>query len=569
MRHHLAAPFALFAVAFLLAPAHAGHVKRDDAPDAASLLWSRARLSNDDAPQSVSQRDFAVYAAGAWSPLGVLRDWRDTLRASGVHARRDFAPSLFGRRVGLSLGAVDVPDLAGVAGGVAASVKLGVWEVGSTLPSKDLNAALESFDALNGQQSAGQQSAPSNEQRLWWLRARPHVAEGELELDFARGSASAGNSPQLDGMFYGARGRLQLPSRWNLTGEWASAQLSGKTRKARWKARFDGPISHPLGTSRVELEMRETDAGYADFANVNASGARETRLNVTQNLQIGALSGNVSASASTQSPDAATPPGNPAQTLESGSRGQLKWNLTSSLALRADGDLRQTQTQRAGENGTRLGDEQSAQRGDVGVEWRAGRLSLAATVGSSTASSRQQENAAVGARWLNGPESSESRLGLEVRQESGGSRFAASFAARDRDDLSSQASLQWQRLATLHLEAERRVIGSLRLRTAWDFARDRDAAWSDDSALARRIEAEMSFSRAARFGVRLRDGAALPGAWQSDALAQPFGGFQAGNREFAAHFEAGNSERGMGMSLEYARQRQARDEQWRVGVTYR
>ena len=550
------------------------------APEARAELWKSAPLAVAPKP-TASQKQFADAASGEVSLVGELRAWRDTLDGRGKFARRE----LFGdKKVGLSLGNVAAPVL----GGAGIAAHWGALEVGSTLRPRELDEALVEFDRA----LTGEKKKLGEAQSVTWLRAKPLQSKvGALELTLARAArdiAPGAAVKMREGTFMGAAGNVKLPLRWNLNGAWHNARLEEGEDKATWNAKLGGPVVHPLGEARAELEWRETQPGYATLTSRDANGSTGGGARLTQEIKMDRLSGQLKLSANQRERRnwEAGKRGDALENRDAAGAADLKLRVTPNLSLRANGALGAAEVVRAGEDfaailqaapdaleTAMLREETQTQGGDVGLEWKLNKaLSLAATLGNSQTLNWRDEPQND---WTQTGQSEENRVGFELKHQTGAGVLAAKYAARERDDASLA---DWRRLESVRLRAERPLFAGLRLRATVDLARDGEASWDDESGVARRAEAQLQLSKRSRFDLNYRDGAALPNAWLSDPLSAPFrpvGGsqFANGDREWAARFKAGSAAggNGLGLALEYAKQEKSGgdNDQWRVGLTWK
>ena len=561
------------------------------APEARDQLWRNAPLSTA-VKTKVTQGQFADAATSQISILAELRAWRGTLSGDGPKARRELLKSeLLGANASLNVGRVAPPAMIGGAGaGVTAN--WGALEIGSTLRSRDLDETMSEFDrTLTGEKST---AAPA--QDVTWLHAKPLAGKGgDLELNIARAAREVAPGTQRAGTFAGAGGRLQLPMRWQLNGTWTQAKMDDESEKGAWNATLGGPIVHPLGEARAQIEWRETEAGYTTLSQTDRDGGSVGAANLTQEIKTARVTGKVKLAANRRARRnlESVKSGDALENRDAQGAADLQLVVTPNLSVRAGGTLGAAQTKRAGDEFAAAlqapvvdenGDVESApvsieetqtQGGDVGVEWKlSGALSVGASVGSSqTLGWRDDPNASD---WVSTGQSAENRVGFEVRHRDSAGSLSAKYATRARDGLSLS---EWHRLETLRLQAERPLLMGLRLKATLDLARDGESAsWADESNVARRVEAQLLLSRAARVDLKWRDGAALPNSWLADPLSAPFrptggAGFSTGDREWGARFNAGSaaSGNGLGLALEYARQERAGNEndQWRVGLTWK
>ena len=596
--------FRQFTAAIAFTPLFCGAVcaiaRADDAPAPDNLLpsapeahelWKNAPLSPIEPEiKDIDQSKFAQAATQQFSLVSGLREWRETFDGKGKFSNRDLLKKqMFGSEAKLSLGRVAPPALAGV-GGAGITAQWGALEFGSTLRPRALDESLAEFDrALNGKKSALTEA-----QNVTWLCAKPFESKtGALELNLsqAQRDVAAGAAVKMQsGTFMGANGGLNLPMNWKFNGNYALAALKeADENKASWSAKIGGPIRNPLGQANVEVEWRDTDAGYATFNQSDLNGGSAGAARLTQEIQTNRLSGKINLAATQRARrnlDAARA-GDALENRDANGAADLKLKITPNLSFKANGALSATQVERAGaEFAASLQSEQNdatanaitieeinTQGGDVGVEWNLNsQLAFAATVGTSQTLGWREEPAAG---WTPFNQSEENRVGFELRHRNKVGTLLAKYAARQRDD---ESLADWQRLQTVRLEAQRPLFFGMKVNTIVDLARGGDASWGDQSSVARRVEAQLQFTRAARVDLKFRDGAALPNQWLADPLSAPFrpaGGsvWNAGDKEFGARINAGSAAggQGLGLALEYARQQSSGkdNDQWRVGVTWK
>ncbi len=551
--------------------------------EARGELWKSAPLDTTNKP-TATQRQFADAASAEFSVLADLRAWRDTLGGTGKFARRDLISD---KNLGLSLGKVAPPTLAGAGGNAGVAAHWGALEVGSTLCPRALDETLNDFD----RNLTGEKQALAEAQSVTWLRAKPLAGkDGSLELNLARAArdVAPGEKVQMrEGTFMSAGGNVQLPLRWRAEGAWTQANLDENGEdKTRWNAKLGGPIVHPFGAARAEIEWRETDAGYATLGQTDANGGTVGAAKVTQGIKTNLVSGQIRLAAGERARRNlnAARKNDELENSDALGAADLKLKVTPNLSLRANGAVGAAQTKRAGDDfaaalqnanadDATFREQTQTQGGDVGVEWKLNRaLSVAASVGNSQTLGWRDEPSSD---WTQIGQSAENRLGFEIKHQTGGGVLAAKYAARARDD----ASLgDWRRLETLRLQAQRPLFFGVKLQATVDLARDGQASWTDENGVARRVEAQLQLSRRSRFDLNYRDGAALPGQWLNDPLSAPFrptsgGQFASGDREWGARFNAGSAAggQGLGLAFEYARQAQSGggNDQWRVGLTWK
>ncbi len=559
--------------------------------EAQGVLWRNAQLSvAEPNVKPVEQSQFSEAATQQFSVVAGLREWRDTLDGKGKFASRNLLKGeLLGSDAKFMLGRVAPPSLAGVGGGAGVMAQWGALEVGSTLRPRELDAALGEFDRT----MSGKKSQLGEAQNVTWLRAQPiRGKDNNLELNLSRAArdVARGDAVKMrEGTFLGASGNVKLPMKWKLNGGWKQASLDeAKEDKSSWDAKLKGPIAHPLGKADVEIEWRETDAGFATLNQTDANGGTQGAARMTQEIKTDLLTGQLKLAA-TQRERSNLEAARKGETLENRDAtgvADLKLKVTPNLSIKANGALGAAQVKRAGDDfaaSLQVGAETEAtfleetqtQGGDVGVEWKLNKeLAFAATVGTSQTLGWRDEatNSEV---WTPFNQSEENRIGFELRHKDKSGTLLAKYATRARDD---ESLADWQRLETVRLQAERPLFLGIKVNTIVDLARGGDASWADEGGVARRVEAQLQFNRAARVDLKFRDGAALPGQWLSDPLSAPFrptGGniWNAGDKEFGARINAGSAAggNGFGLAVEYARQeRSGRDnDQWRVGMTWK
>ena len=558
------------------------------APEAQSELWKNAQLGQAE-EKTVERSQLTDVATQQFSLVAGLREWRDTFDGRGKFAQRDLMKGEFlGSGAKLSLGRVAPPTIAGV-GGAGVTAQWGALEFGSTLRPREMNEALADFDEA----MTGKKVALADEQNVTWLRAKPFQGkDADLELNLSRAARdiAKGDAVKMrEGTFIGANGGVRLPLKWKINGTWTQANLDEtKQSNESWNAKLGGPIQHPLGEARAEIEWRETDAGYTTLNQSDKNGGTAGAARVTQEIKTDWLTGQLKVAATQRERGnlEAAKTGDTLENRDANGAADLKLKVTPNLSLKATGTLGAAQVVRAGDDFAEslqtgaaetalLTEETQTQGGDVGVEWKLNKaLAFAATVGTSQTLG-WREDGSDAAVWTPFNQSEENRLGFELRHRDKAGSLLAKYATRERDD---ESLADWQRLETLRLQAERPLLFGLKVNTIVDLARGGDASWSDEESVARRVEAQLQFSRAARVDLKFRDGAALPGSWLSDPLSAPFrptGGtaWNAGDREWGARINAGSAAggNGFGLAVEYARQERSGGDnnQWRVGMTWK
>jgi hypothetical protein len=532
-------------VLFLAAPSLCA-IARADAPpapvvdEAAALLWQQAPL-NPEPASALSQRQFAEHAAREIHLLSELRSWRELLRA-GSSARRDlFAPTLGGQKFALTLGTAPPRETGSSTKGLSAT--WGAFEAGTTLRPRALDHFAASFDeAMTGKSVNSVAPTPA----VWWSRARGESKNGAWTLGWSRNERDTG-----DEEFWSAQGRMKLPANWNASAAWNLAQKE-RGDHSSWQARVDGPVAHPWGAARAELEWRAVER------NNEKSGAsfdeETTRASLSQDVKTGALQGQLRANARQIERESQGEIARDAQ-----GAAQAKLQLAPTLSVRAQGELSFVDNRRDADD---FVDESQTRGGEVALEWKASRAF------SLGVKAQRSQNFAL--RASDELEREDDHLSLEWKRE-GRSRWSVALGAREHE-LSAGETDDLKRLATLRMEAAREILG-VQLKTHVDLARPHGTNWSDGET-ARRVGAQLSFTRAASLDLGFRDGAALPGEWRADTLGAPLGGnFRAGDREFRARFGAGSATKGngLGLAVEWTNNRREGldKEAWKVGITYR
>ena len=512
-----------------LTPALWTPLRADSTPvvdEAAALLWQQAPLK-EQPDDEISQRQFVDHAAREIHLLAEFRAWRELFRA-GSASRRDFKISFGGRNLGFTLGAPP-PEFGVSTKGLSAN--WGAFEMGTTLRARSLDEALADFDGVMTGKSASVAASSS----LLWSRARGESQRGNWELGWARGE----NTQQENHEKWSAQGRLKLPAKWQANAAWNRLQQSDT--RSTWEAGADGPIAHPWGEARAEFTARGLDAARAD---VDETGANAI---FTQDVQRGILQAQLRASAGQIRREA----GEEIQNDATGAA-QAQLQVTPNLKLRAQGALAFVDKEREGED---LAQQTLARDGQVALEWNAANAwSLGLTA------NRSQFDARAGA----GLEREDDALALELKR-AGDNGWGLALGAREHESNEGEA----QRLATLRVEARREIFG-VKLRTHLDLARPHDANWRAGET-ARRVGAQLDFTRAASLDFAVRDGAGFGTAWRGDSLVSSMN-LGAGEQELSARFRAGSAAKGngLGLALEWARNRREPTEQnGKVGITYR
>ncbi len=536
-------------------------------------------------PAPVSRAQFFNAVSGQVSFVGALKSWRETLRGSGPKARRDlWKNSLAGGQMALSLGQVSAPGLAGFGANAGTVVSWrgasgATLEAGTTARPLQLDEAMQRFDKV----TTGDDKtplAPLDRASLTWLRTKPLTGkEGEVEavlLRAARDGKAGEGEKWTSGTFGSVNARLAMPGKWMVRGAWTSAQMDVGEAASSWNTSASGPLSHPWGEANVAFNWRATDAGFATFAGQNLAGERAGDAQITQPIKTALVSGQLSAAASTQERPSLEGAQSGTEVERDAARAgaDLKVQLLPGIALKATGNLANTQIERATDDEITSREELVGAGGDVGVELKMSKsLSLEAGAGV-TSGTRVVESVVAG-------QNLESRATLKLRHRTGDGSWAASLQARDRSSTSTNTNpdadtvAPWSRVANVGLEGERRLIGDFRVRANANWMIDRQAQNGDTTGVARLVGAQLLFSKAARLDVRYRDGAALPSDLSQDPLGALFSSpsFAGGNREIATRFNIGAaaSGKGFGMALEWARQgvTNAPTDSWKIGLTYR
>jgi len=505
--------------------------------------------------------------------VGALQSWRETLRGTGSAPRRTlWNGSLADGQTALAIGSVGAPALAGFDAGAGTSLswqnKSGAsFDAGTTSRPGQLDQMLRRFDAQTSDSPL--KEAPLDRSSVTWLRAKP-LSNGEAEVEAtllraARDGHGEGEK-ETSGTFESVNARLSLPSKWLLRGSWTNAQFDGQDAASSWNAALNGPLSHPWGQAQVAMNWKATAAGFATYSGANPTGQSGGEAQITQNIQTPLVSGTLVAGTQTQARPTETQakPGDELARDAAHAGADLRVQLAPALSIKASADVAQTEIERAPapDSSDASRETQSRAGGDVGVQLQVSKaLSLEAGAGLS-------QNASATAQ------SAENRLALRVRFAREGENYALGLQTRERD-MAGRSDARWTRLAALRVEGERRLIGSWRLGANANWLFDRDAAPGDSLGVARQVGAQLRFSRAARFDVRYRDGAALPSGLSGDPLGSLFSSnsFASANREIATRFNFGSAtgSNGLGLALEWARQGASHSptDSWKIGLTYR
>ena len=601
--------FQPFTAAIAFAPLLCGVARADDvpktdnllpsAPEAQNELWKNSQLGavkKEFTPAQQSQ--FTDAATQQFSLVAGLREWRDTFDGRGKFASRDLmSGEVLGSKAKFSLGRVAPPSLAGVSAGAGISAQWGALEIGSTLRPRELDESLADFDRA----LIGKKPGVAEAQNVTWLRAKPFAGkDGDLELNVSRAQrdVAAGAAVKMrTGTFMGAGGGLNLPMKWKFNGNYALAAMQdAKDDKSSWSAKLGGPISHPLGKADVAVEWSDTAAGYSTLGSSDVNGGTAGNARLTQEIKTDALTGQIKLAATQRERRnlAAAKTGDTLENRDANALADLKLKVTPNLSLKANGAVGAAQIVRAGDdfaaslqagqNGSMENvmrtEETQNQGGDVGVEWNLNKeLAFSATVGTSQTLGWRDDAAgastAATAPWTPFNQSEENRLGFQLSHKDKAGTLLAKYATRSSDD---EKLANWQSLQTLRLQAQRPLFFGVKVNTIVDLAHGNDGSWADQNNIARRVEAQLQFNRAARLDLNFRDGAALPGQWLADPMSAPFrptggGAWSTGDKEFGARINAGSAAggNGLGLALEYARQeRKGTDnDQWRVGVTWK
>lgn len=512
--------------------------------------------------------------------VGALRSWRETLLGSGRAPRRElWNGSLAGGQIALAVGQVRAPGIAGFDPGAGTAFSWAgkggqSFDAGTTARPRQLDELLQGFDNQVSGATGAKTDAPLDRAGVTWLRAKP-VSNGEAELETtllraARdGQRGEGQSWQ-DGTFANVNARLTLPLQWQLRGSWSNARFDGQGEKSSWNAGASGQLPHPWGAADVKLDWKTTDAGFATFSGQNTPGENAGGVQISQNIQTPSLSGQVVAAASTHSLDEtdAARRGDEVARDSAQANADLKLQLAPNLALSATGNASQVGVERASDDANNPSREsQRVAGGDVGMDRRVSKqLSLNAGAGLS----RTENEDLAGGR-----QSAENRATLRLRFARAKEDYALALQMRDRDGTGQNPDASWAHLAALQLQTERPLIGDWRLKASANWMIDREAPSGDTRGVTRQIVAGLQFARAARLDVRLRDGAAWPSDLQRDPLGGVFSsaGFTQGNREISTRFNIGSAagSSGLGLAIEWARRgaTSARQDSWKIGLTYR
>jgi hypothetical protein len=530
----------------------------------------------------VSQRQFAEAANSQISFLGALRDWRDTFRGSGKAPRRELAPKSLGKQFGFALGSV-APPIVGTGAGIAARYSL--LEVGSTAQPGELTDLMARYDSM----VTGDKVAAGDQTQMTWMRARPIQNKNtDLELSMSRGrrdmQGGAGEN-WLSGNFQNARLRLNLPHKWALNSNLTREKLETQEEtNMAWTVDANGPIAHPFGVATARVNITDVDAGFATLADPNAAvGQKKGEVEVAQDVKIGPVSGNLRLAANQR--ERAEDNAKTGEEIKAGgarTQAQMRLAVTPNLALISSGSAQfdnltralqdQTATPAPAATDQITGDallppsqarELNQQlTGDVGVEWK---FSKALSVALSTGTTRGRGQRENGELWADAPGSDEDRHAVEVRHKTNAADLRVRLAQRARRELAGGNSSVAADISQWRIEASRRLIGSVHLRTIVDLASDdkTDQDWHQ-------YEAQFQLARAARFDARYRDGTLAPGLL-SNEWNSAFSAPDSSPRQWSARFNAGSTAagNGLGLALEYARSVGSAPDMWRVGLQFK
>lgn len=555
---------------------------------------SSALPSTSATPAPVTRAQFFNAVSGQISLVSGLKSWRETLRGSGSAPRRDLWKNAFAQgQVALSMGSVNVPSIAGFGGasGTAFSWqgKSGAsFDAGTTARPVQIDQLMQRFDK---ETSDDKNPLPVLDRTsVTWLRAKP-VSNKEVEVEAvllraARDGKAGEGEAWTSGDFGSVNARLALPGKWAMRGNFTGSQMDTFGSACSWNTSANGPLKHPWGVADVSFNWRDTDAGYATFAGQNVGGDKGGSAQITQQIQLPIVTGQVVANASTQERPSIDGIGAGTEMSRDAANASanLKIQVLPIISLTATGNVSDTNVDRAtGAPSTDAPTVATAHEavtgagGDLGLQVKVSKaLSLEAGAGITQGT----QSISTGTTLAN----LENRATLKVRHQTGGGNWAASFQTRDRSQVSSTDSTstdptstnaRWARIAGVGLEGERRLLGSFRLSAKMNWMYDRDAQEGDTQGVARLASAQVTFCRAANVNLRYRDGAALP----SDLCADPLGSlfssssFATGNREIATRFNFGSAAngKGIGLAVEWARlgTTGAPNDTWKVGLTYK
>jgi hypothetical protein len=572
--------------------------------EAGSLLWKNAPLKLE-TKKAVSQQEFTAAANQQISLLAQIKSLRDTFRGTGLTPKRDLlARDFAGYKASLAFGQLKAPTLSGISasGDIAAGISanlvsssLGTLEFGTNFRPRAITEALTEYDGtMTGKKQDVDDIQVTN---INYLRARP-LTQKNLELEFsamqvARDEQVGKETQWKRGAFLGGKGKYKFGRNWQASGEWVRADLEAREARQKWNLSAKGPIAHPFGDAKAEIEWRETEAGFANFASENINGEQVGQVKITQGIKKGELSGQIQLTANERERQRLENIllGEEAKSRVAQSDANFQLKLTPNMSLKAQGKVTAIQTEKfAGDTTTEIRNDQfsldeSVQTGgDVGLEWKFSKeLRMVATTGYSQSNQwRRARNGAAESEdlyWQQIQEGEENRIGLELRHENKLGALGVRYQNRERNNsLDLDTTNDWKNIETIRLEAERKLLNGLSLKTMLDVARERDTPWGDENSLARRFETRITLKDRARLDFSVRDGAALPSSLLSDSYGNPFGSiasrnFQTGDREFAARFNAGSAQngRGLGFALEYARNQSGTEnlDSWKVGLTFK
>lgn len=306
------------------------------------------------------------------------------------------------------------------------------------------------------------------------------------------------------------------------------------TDQSSWNVGLEGPLAHPWGEAKIAANWSATDAGFASLQSAApVAGTRAGQIAVQQDVETGLISGTLTAKAAKNTlpaPLSAAPGADiGGQNVEGNA--QFKLALTPNLAVIASGGLgnaardfiappsqvlprpseilpptSEESRMDVGELGMEMGasgaptdnpnepdkpsqataqapdlferpslplvrsDSLQTARGDVGLELKlSSSLAITATSGRTTL-----QNTSELAGWETPTsQNGEKRIALGLQQRTKGGSWGLKITQKMWDDAVFQSEIAQNSFdaMAIRLGAERRLIGAIRLKGAYDWAR--------------------------------------------------------------------------------------------------
>ncbi len=545
--------------------------------NADSVLWQNARLDIADkspgaTPQQIQQNVRAIIIADPM--LGQAYGWRGILRGEGQQAWKLTESPAGDMRLQIGKQSLPVMQLTGIKGTRAAAGLAGnSFGFYSTKPLRALNQTLQGADTLLGEKVSHDATD------LNWVTLRPwSTPAATLDIVYLQGQNDLNPNSVLKtenqmrrGSMAGAKLAFALPARWKMNGEWMNSSMegigapgesSGASNDALVVA-LAGPISHPWGDTGVRLSYRAVGENFSSFVGAPTDAGIMTKsLALEQPFKTGDLSGSLGVNWSERAAivEAGSTPSAPTDTSLIATS-KLKWQATPDLALTAAHDAGNRFTTQIPVSdllpAQTIERENSSSR--VGMDWKlTKRFSLSATGGLT---SYDEETA--GERLLRKLSNRDEHYALALKNKTAGAQWNVGYERRIALDLEGDAGALAD---TLSVGAQTKVTSWLKFGGAYRLAQTENLSSGLVSPRSD-LSANTTLSLQELGELQLRYTQALSTPADGVRLGAPVGA-----RGYGVRYVLGSSSKGLGLSLDYARQETggpAAQEQWKVGLTYR